>query len=293
MNDAYNRSEELRQEGLALIRANRAEESLPVFDRAIEFASDEESRESAVIDKAGALLLLERTGDEVLQLPRIIMRRPSLRLVYKAAYNLHFKFVNEKDYRKAANYVRVALQAAEEAEESEWITEASFALADLEGFESRFPEAIELFERVLEASPDDDAHRFRRSFTLQNLGYYRLMNNEAERGVELIHTAVRLMQQVGAEGYAAESYIDLCFGYLELGRFEEARTWGQLGLDQATETRQVRNAHYLLGEVAYKLGDEVQAEFHFEHLARFYPDFPQLKNLLFALDLRGLINLKL
>ena len=33
--------------------------------------------------------------------------------------------------------------------------------------------------------------------------------------------------------------------------------------------------------------------FHFDELSRFYPDFRHLKRLLFAIDLRKMVNLKL
>ena len=67
----------------------------------------------------------------------------------------------------------------------------------------------------------------------------------------------------------------------------------QRGLEIATENRQVRNAHYLLGEVAFKKGDQGAAEWHFEQLGTHYPDFPNLKNVLMALDLRKVVNFKL
>jgi hypothetical protein len=41
------------------------------------------------------------------------------------------------------------------------------------------------------------------------------------------------------------------------------------------------------------MGDVDAAEEHFEQLARFYPQFRHLKSLLFAIDLRSMINLKL
>ena len=68
---------------------------------------------------------------------------------------------------------------------------------------------------------------------------------------------------------------------------------GEAGLELATDPRQVRNAHYLLGEAAYKMNDTDAAEHHFEQLARFYPQFRNLKSLLYAIDLRGMVNLKL
>ena len=93
--------------------------------------------------------------------------------------------------------------------------------------------------------------------------------------------------------YVAEAYIDLCYGYLGIENLERAWHFGEAGLELANEPRQVRNVHYLLGEVAYKMGDIKLAEFHFDKLAAFYPDFRHLKSLLFAIDLRSMVNLKL
>jgi tetratricopeptide (TPR) repeat protein len=91
----------------------------------------------------------------------------------------------------------------------------------------------------------------------------------------------------------AEALIDLCYGYLGAGEFEKARHYGELGLDVARDPRQIRNAHYLLGEACYKSGDADAAELHFSELAKFYPQFRNLKNLLYAIDLRSMVNLKL
>ncbi|HVT46022.1 MAG TPA: hypothetical protein VMT00_16720 [Thermoanaerobaculia bacterium] len=287
------RIEELRREALIRLRANRIEEAFPLLDEAMSLATDEATRELLTIDRAQALILLERTGPEVQQLPAIIMRRRSAGHVYRAAYHLQYHFQNEKNYKRAQSYALIALGAAEEAGNAEWIREVKFALGNLAVLESRTSEAIDYYEAIFDEFPDNAEHRIWRAFTLQNLGYSRMMNDEVARGIELIHRALEMMVACGAAGYAAESYVDLCFGYLELGDLDAAERYGELGLAEATETRQVRNAHYLLGEVAYKKGDTAKAESHFEHLATFYPDFPQLKNLLLAIDLRGLVNLKL
>lgn len=287
------RAEELRQQGLAAIRANHPEESLSLFDEALGLAGDDELRELITINKAGALISLEQSGPEVQKLPQIIMRRRSLRNVSLAAYNLQHKYQIEKEYKRASSYARIAWETAGEAGEAEWQLAARLAMGNLAVYESRIAEAIEAYQEVLEASPADQAHGFRRAFVLQNLGYAKLMNEETVEGLTMIHSAVEMMQAFGADGYAAESYIDLCFGYLELENLELAQKYGEMGLEQATEVRQVRNAHYLLGEVAYKLGETEKAEMHFEELMKFYPDFPHLKSLLLAIDLRGLVNLKL
>lgn len=287
------RIEELRQAGLAKIRANQIEESLAFFDDALALGPEEELAELLTINKAGALISLEKDSPEVQRLPQIIMRRRSQRHLYLAAYNLQHKFQIEKDFKRAAFYARVALDAAEQSGNLGWKTQVLIALGNLCVFDSRVEEAIAHYSHVLALLPQTPEHGFRRSFTQQNLGYCFLVEDRIQEGLDLIHSAIVLMKECGADGYLAESYIDLCFGYLEQGNYEAARSFGQDGLEMATETRQVRNARYLLGEVAYKMGDMASAEVHFGELAAFYPDFPHLTDFLLAIDLRSMVNLKL
>ena len=131
---------------------------------------------------------------------------------------------------------------------------------------------------------------FIRTAIVQNLGYNRLLVGETETGLALIHSVI---DRVQVPSSLADSYIDLCYGYLDLEQWAEARHYGEIGLSLAAEPRQIRNAHYLLGEAAYKAGDVAAAEHHFEELGRYYPDFHNLKNVLFAIDLRRVVNLRL
>lgn len=293
MSNAFGTAEELRQAGLARIRANQIEEAIPLFDQALLHTDDEELVELITINKAGALISMEKSGPEVQKLPQIIMRRRNLRHLYLAAYNLEAKFELEKDFSRAAFYARIALEAAEEAGEIGWKTQVLIALGNVCVFDSRHHDAIGYYEEVLALLPATTEHAFRRGAAMQNLGYCRLLDDCYDDGIALIHDAIAMLREAGAEGYVGESYIDLCYGYLGTGNLERARHFGELGLAAATEVRQVRNAHYLLGEVALQSGDTTAAETHFEHLAKFYPDFPHLKHLLFALDFRAMVNLKL
>lgn len=288
-----NRAESLRLEGMALVRANELEAALPLFDRALELAGDEELRELITINKAGALISMEKSGPEVQALPRIVMRRRNDRHLYLAAHNLCWKYQLEKDLQRAQFYGRLALEAAEADSNSTSIANERIALGNICVFDSRPAEAIAHYEAAMALCESGDAAALTRAFAMQNLGYCFLLEERAEAGVTMIHEAVELMTAAGADGYLAESYIDLCHGYLDLSKLDEARHWGELGLEQAREDRQIRNAHYLLGEVAYKQGDIAAAETHFEALARYYPDFPHLRDLLFAIDLRSMVNFKL
>lgn len=293
MNSAVATAEELRQQALLKIRTNQIEAALPLFDEALALTGDDELIELITINKAGALIALQQSGPEIQKLPQIIMRRRNLRHLYLAAYNLEGKFEAEKEFARAAFYGRIALDAAEEAGEIGWKTQALIVLGNVCVFDSRTDEAIAYYEQALALLEPLPEHAFRRGAAMQNLGYCRLLEERYDEGVSLIHNAIDLLREAGAEGYVGESYIDLCYGYLGLEDLDKAKHFGTIGLEAATEVRQVRNAHYLLGEVAHKQGDLVAADFHFDHLSKFYPDFPHLKHLLHALDLRAMVNLKL
>ncbi len=286
-------AEDLRQQGLAKVRENAVEESIELFDRALALAGNDEERELITINKAYSLLRMEKSGPEVAQLPRIVMRRANLRHVYLAAYGLEQKFVNEKDYRKATSYARIALDTSEELGHDGWKAAALVTLGNIAVWDSRPEEAIDYYEAATPLLGDSAADSVTAAMIAGNIGYCRLQAGDTDTGIPHVHRAIDLMFAAGAEGHVAEPYIDLCMGYLDKGELDKAAHYGELGLEKATEVRQVRNAHYLLGEIAYKSGDTAKAEFHFDHLATHYPDFPHLKNLLFAIDLRKMVNFKL
>ena len=288
---AMNAAERLRQSALAQVRAGEIEEALLVYDKALALASDEEARELITINKADAMIAIERPGPEVQALPKIVMRRRNGRHVFLASYALVFKYRTENELNRAAFYGQLALQTAEESEEPVWTALALNELASIYDMDSKFALAIECGQKavaLLEQLGSDQEYRF--ALALENLGASKLLNDEFEEGVELIQ---RALPMISSPAHRAEAYIDLCFGYLGLEDLERARFYGKAGLEIAAESRQVRNAHYLLGEVAYKLDEIELAEYHFDHLAKFYPDFKHLKTLLYAIDLRSMVNLKL
>jgi tetratricopeptide (TPR) repeat protein len=286
-------AEQLRREGMTKLRVNALEEAIHLFDEASAHTADSEMLELIGINKSRALIQMGVAGPEVQKLPQIIMRRANPRHVSLAAFSLQYKFRIEGDYSRAAMYGRIALDAANEIGEQSWVAAILLELGNIAIFDSRNKEAISHYEDALGMIDVVSDPELTRAIIYQNLGYCRMLEDDVDGGLSLIHEAIGLMIASGAEGYLAESYIDLCFGYLENESLDKAREFGTLGLELATEDRQVRNAHYLLGEVAYKSGDTVGAQRHFGHLSRFYPDFPHLTDLLLAIDLRSMVNLKL
>src|SRR5688572_25310638 len=68
--EQQSRIEELRQEARARLRRGDYEQALEVYDEALLLADDDETRELITINKADAMIALERTGPEVNDLPR-------------------------------------------------------------------------------------------------------------------------------------------------------------------------------------------------------------------------------
>ena len=287
------RSEQLRQEALALVRAGDLERALDVYDSAMAETDDDELRELITINKADTLVALERGGPEVQALATILMRRRNPRHTFLASYALLYKCRISRETKRAIFYGHIAHETAVAAQETFWQIAALNELGQVYDLDSKFPEAIRYFEEAL-SQIDKVSDRVDQSFSrvaiLQNLGYNKLLIGETAEGIRMIEDVLDSIESSNAK---SESLIDLCYGYLDLEEYAKARRYGEEGLALATDPRQVRNAHYLLGEAAYKMHDVDSAELHFEELARFYPQFRSLKTLLFALDLRSMINLKL
>jgi len=288
------RAEQLRQLALSRARSEQYDEALALYDEALALVTDnDEARELIAINKADAMIASSRSGPEVQALPSILMRRRNPHHTFLAAYALMFLHRIENNIRRAIVFGETALRTAREANEQWWIFAAVNDLGICYETDSQFAKAIECHEQALELAAqltNASERTLSESITLGNLGYNKLLIGQSAEGVELIH---RALQSLESPSSICDSYIDLCYGYLSLKEYERARHYGEIGLGLASEPRQVRNAHYLLGEASYEAGDIERAEYHFDELTKFYPQFRNLKKLLFAIDLRSMVNLRL
>ena len=285
-------AEELRQQALLCVRRNELERALELYDEALTHADGDELRELITINKADVLIALEQTTGEVQKLPSIVMRRRNPHHTFLAAYALTYKHRLQNDVKRGIFYAQIALDTAIEAAEPLWELGAHNELGSLYEIDGDFAKAIVSFREALQLVghvQDPAEQSLSRGAALQNLGASMMLNGEVTEGLALIHESLPLIVSPSSR---AEAYIDLCYGYVELERLEEARSWGTQGLELAADNRQIRNAHYLLAEASYKSGNMEVAEYHYEKLAKFYPNFRHLKHLLMAVDLRSMVNLK-
>jgi len=285
--------EKLRQLALTRARSEQFDEALVLYDEALALVADDEQRELITINKADALIASGRSGPEVASLPSILMRRRNPHHTFLAAYALMFLHRTENNIRRAIVFGETALRTAREENERWWIYAAVNDLGICYETDSQFAKAIECHEQALELTAeliDPSERTLSESITLGNLGYNKLLVGETNDGIAMIH---RALESIEIPSSICDLHIDLCYGYLELKDHPRARKYGEIGLQLAAEPRQVRNAHYLLGEAAYEMGDIEGAEYHFDELTKFYPQFRNLKKLLFAIDLRSMVNLRL
>jgi tetratricopeptide (TPR) repeat protein len=286
------RVEQLRQEALAKLRVEQFDDALSLYDEALGLADDEETRELITINKAHVMIGAQRSGPEVQALPMILMRRRNSRHTFLAAYALLYKHRLSGETKRSIFYGQLAASAVKDTDRPSWHLAALNELGIAYEIDSQFTQAIACFEEALQVldTLDEDEQSFSRVAIYQNLGYNKVLVGETVEGIRMIES---VLDSIQVPSSLSDSYIDLCYGYLDLEQYETARALGEKGLECAGEPRQVRNAHYLLGEACYKAGDIEAAEYHFDELARHYPQFRNLKSLLFAIDIRSMLNLKL
>lgn len=279
--------------GLQAMWRGEIEPAIAHYDAALDLCESEETRELITIRKAEALISCERDGAEVSALPMIVMRRRSPRHVYLAANTLLRRYCEVAERRKAVFYGEIARQAASELDDPFARASVLNNLGITLVADSKFAQAIEVFEEGLAAmdllGDGRDDHRSLHAAILGNLGGARVLCGQYAEGVRLLETAV---EQLEDDYGVVEACLDLCFGYLELGRYDVAEFYGRAALDSATVARQVRNANHLMGELCVRTERYDESDAFFEVVAGFYPDFRNVKQLLMAVDLCSVVNWK-
>jgi tetratricopeptide (TPR) repeat protein len=267
--------------------------AIAAYDRAADVAASEETRELITIRKAEALIAAEREGAEVAALPGIVMRRRSSRHVYLAANTLQRRYCESDDRRKAIFYGEIARSAATDLGDP--LSRASVLnyLGNTLVADSQFGPAVDVLNEALEALDECDQNRAEirslRPVLLGNLGGAYILSGSADKGVALVEL---ILGELDEEYNVIEGCLDLCFGYMELGRHDIAEMYGRRALDAATVKRQVRNANHLLGEICLRTERYDESDHYFDVVAGFYPDFKNVKQLLVAVDLCAVVNWK-
>ncbi|HEX9942341.1 MAG TPA: hypothetical protein VGG03_10015 [Thermoanaerobaculia bacterium] len=288
--------EEIRSRGQNAIDAGKLEEAVEILQTAVDLAV--EQGDPRLIDvtrcnRAAALVELGRGESELPHLREILVRNSDPLSCRIAAYTIarHYEFI--KKYKKALFYARITLDRSQVIGRRDWLASSHNLIGNTLLAESFIEEACAEYEKALELIPSEPSPA--RGQVLDNLGYCRILQGRHAEGYRLLYESLRLLARFGARKYEISARLDLCFAHLETGRYRLARQQGSAALALAEslgDGAAVKNALYLLGEVANLVGDLEAARGHFTRLHQdYFPEAGYLPEFLLAVDIRRLVNL--
>lgn len=288
--------EELRSRGERAIQAGHLEKAQEILEQALVWAreqGDQRLEDLAVCNRSAVVIELGRGDGELPRLREILLRNGDPAGCRIAAYNIARHYELTKNYKKALFYARITRDRSESLGRRDWLASSYNLIGNTLLAESFVEEACVEYEKALELIPDEPS--VARAQILDNLGYCRVLQGRTEEGYTLLYDSLRWLRRLGARRHEISTRLDLCFAHLETGRYRHARRQGTLALRLAESLQDrdsVKNALYLLGEMASLSEDVATARGYFTRLHRdFYPEAGYLPEFLLAVDVRKLVNL--
>jgi len=299
MSDRRKHLEFLRKTAKDALWSGDYERALTLYDDGLGLArgwKDRDLEDLFTCNRATTLLEMDRQDFDLSRLKEIVLRNPGSPNAVLASYASAHAHEVRGEYTKATFYAQSALQKSRDLRLEEWTAASLNLLANLELHESRFEEALTLFQEALDRyEAKGQGQSCEAAVVADNLGYCHIALDAIAVGLPLVHRSLSLLESLGSRQAMDYPCLDLCFSSLKLSHAEEAESWGVRALGLGKEFGRndvVKNAHYLLAETYSEMGREGAAEEHYEALANYYPNFPALKNYLHQISLMGMINLR-
>lgn len=293
---AVQRGRQLLDAAIQESRSGDFSRAIQDFDAAMTWAI--ERGQSDLWDRAfcGRCSITIETGDRdsVSELRQIVLRSSSHENGFLASYNIARAYELDRDYERALFYARIAHDRCQKLQRRDWMAWSRNQTGNILLAESQFEEACSEYEQALQLMPHDTT--VDRALLLDNLGYCRVVQGRSTEGFSLLFSSLRTLVRHGSERYQVGPRLSLCYAYLELGRLEPALRHGLRALEIATEAEDdngIKYAHFLLGETYNQMGNTDLARGFFSRLQqRYFPGADHVPELLLAIDVRPLINLK-
>ncbi len=287
--------EQLRDQGEKAVEAGRLSHALELFEQALERAREREDAgliDLAICNRSAVLVSLARQQEVMSPLRQILVRNRDPRTCALAAYNLSRAHEDNKEHKKGLFYGRIA---RDRALAIDWlVAESHNQIGNCLMHDSCFERAAKEYRRALGLLSDGPS--VMRALIMANLGYCLMMMGKLRQGMRLSFKSLRRFRSFGARQYEAWPHLDLCYAYLELGRFRRSREHGRRALAIGRETGEsgrIKTALYLLGDTERTAGDLDAAWEYFSELQQaFYPDSPQVAELMIAVGMRQVVHLR-
>lgn len=281
--------------------------ALELFEEALEHAQalgDRRKVHGARINIASCLMMLgesERAGNG---LAAIILESDSPLHVSAAAAQLAETLMHQGKLDKAADYLRVAGENAQQAGDrcrEGWVLNVQGNLAVIRG---TYDDAVDAYSRSLEtfeaatredaSTPPQTVGHFRAT-GLDNLGYAQLLSGAHGEGLRTLRSARHLARRVGSERLVAEIEKDLSFGFL-LGHRDPASERHALEALRLAERHGFptvrQSCYYLLMELALRQSRDADFDVYFDRLQESLPGVELSREFFRIFDLSDVVNLK-
>lgn len=288
--------EEIRSRGQRALDAGRMEEAVEILQSAVDLAvvqGDVRLIDVTRCNRAAAMVELGRGASEVPLLREILVRNLDAVSCRIAAYTIARHYELTKNYKKALFYARLTLDRSRLIGRPDWLASSHNLMGNTLLAESFVDEASAEYEQALALITEEPSQA--RARILDNLGYCRILQRRYREGYRLLYGSLKLFRQLGTRKYEIVPRLDLCFSLLETGRYRLAQRQGSVALALAEsigDGEAMKNALYLLGEVANLMGETDAATGHFTRLHReFFPQADFLPGFLMAVDIRKMVNL--
>lgn len=278
------------------VEAGQLESALTLVEEAFAWADANGNavlRDRALCNRAAIVLELGRGNGDVPALRELLVRTSDPENTYLAAYTIARHYELQKEHRKGLFYAQLARDRAQSLDENRRAASLNY-IANFLVAESRFDEAIAVYEEAIALLPARDA--LRGAVIGYNLGYCKVLTGQGREGLALLYSSLRSLIRRGNEGHAMKARLDLAFALLETSNARRAGRHAARALalaERLDDADAKKNALYLLGAAAVASGDRLGARRHFERLQQgFYPEADYLPELLLHVDVRDLVNLK-
>lgn len=287
----------LRQRARDLIDAGDLRAALETLERALEEAKrlgDADRIDRALCNRMAVAISLGDHVDTRAPLRAVLMRRTSDGSAFLASIALARAYEASKSYKKGLFYAQVAQRHAQATEDERWLASALNYTGNCLVGDSHFERASEAYREALDLLPE--APSALRANILTNLGYCAATSGRVAEAFDFAFRSLRWFRRLGDQRGCGWAHLDLCFAYSQHGCARRSTRHGRRALalaERSGEAGLIKNALFMLGGAEQEAGDIDAAYDCFDRLQRaFYPDQPQLVELMLAVDLRQIVNLR-
>jgi tetratricopeptide (TPR) repeat protein len=259
-----------------------------------EAQGDAERIDRAAVSLAAIQVELGEPRRQAQRLRQILLRSADPELRYLAAYTLARAYDVDRDSEKSLFYARMAQRYALENAQPEQLSASHNLLGNLLISRSDFEAAHHEFGLALANMPQTDSLRL--AAILDNLGYCYAVRGRLPKAFRHLFRSVRLAVRLGAPSQETSSRLSLAYTYLQAGRIREAQRHARRALamaEEAGEREMIKYGLFLVGEGEKQGGNPLSARFYFARLQdEYYPEVPDVCDLLLLLDVQNLVNLR-